>query len=144
MSEDNNGKVFSEIEEMLGEDGAEKVKQVRQGSAITATGKNYTGVLQRLAVAVAKKDTDEQYRQALLLATFLSREDATRVVAALDERRRYGVDITPVVDLITAWSAVAGATGGRITSIVEGITHQVQTLNTSKEYQKMKQGEKKE
>ena len=62
-----------------------------------------------LAKAVSAPDTE--YRNALVLASFLNREDATTVVAALDERRRYGVSITPVVDLITAWSAVVGAGG---------------------------------
>ena len=102
----------SSLASILGEELSEKLKpESRQDGIISAKSSQYVGPLQKLATAV-KGETE--YRQALLLSTFLSREDATRVVAALDERRRYGANIQPIVDLITAWAAVVGADGGRV------------------------------
>ena len=117
-----------DIEELMGENLAKRVQDMKHGDALLSGGANkYESVNQKLATAVT--DPEEQYRQALLLSTFLSRDDARKVVAALDERRRYGVDITPVVDLITSWCAVVGATGGRVQSLVETQTHQSLTTN---------------
>ncbi len=101
---------------------------------VSSSKEKYVGVLQK--VATAARDVEAEYRQALLLSTFLDREDATRVVAALSERQRYGVDITPIVNLVTAWSAVKGADGGRVRAIIEGLTHQTTTMNASEAFKK--------
>lgn len=123
-----NKSVVDEIEDMLGKEAADRLKEIKHGDSVFAGGKaQYESVLKILAKAAS--DPDRDYRQALLLSTFLSRDDATNVVAALDERRRYGVDITSVVDLVTAWSAVQDAKGGRVQSLIEGQTHQSITTN---------------
>jgi len=120
--------VVDEIEEMLGKEAADRLKEIKHGDGVFSGGKSqYESVMKILAKAVG--DPDKDYRQALLLSTFLDRDDATRVVAALDERKRYGVDITPVVDLIHAWAAVKGASGGRVESLIQGQTHQSITTN---------------
>ncbi len=127
MAEDEKD-ISTEIEELLGKEAADRVKEIKHGDSMLSSGKaGYESILKLLAKAA--KVPDQDYRQALLLSTFLSREDATRVVAALDERRRYNVDITPVVDLITSWAAVQGARGGRVDSIIQGQTHQSITTN---------------
>lgn len=129
MEPDELGKsVIDEIEEMLGKEAADRLKEIKHGDSVFSGGKaQYESVLKILAKAAS--DPDRDYRQALLLSTFLNRDDATKVVAALDERKRYGVDITPVVDLIHAWAAVQGARGGRVESLIEGQTHQSITTN---------------
>jgi hypothetical protein len=130
MEEQNDGEktLMGEIEDLMGKEAAERIKEIKHGDSVLTGGKaGYESVMKILAKAVASPDKD--YRQALLLSTFLDRDDATQVVAALDERQRYGVDITPVVNLITAWSAVQGARGGRIDSLIEGQTHQSITTN---------------
>jgi len=128
MPEDPGKSVIDEIEEMLGKEASERLKEIKQGDSLFSGGKTqYESVLKILAKAAS--DPDKDYRQALLLSTFLNRDDATKVVAALDERKRYGADITPVVDLIHAWAAVQGARGGRVQSLIEGQTHQSITTN---------------
>ncbi len=126
--DDNEKSIVDDIEEMLGKEAADRVKQLQHGESILSGGKpEYQSVLKILLKAV--QDVEKDYRQALVLAAFLDRDDATIVVAALDERRRYGVDITPVVDLISAWTAVEGARGGRAGLAIEGQTHQSITTN---------------
>ena len=129
MEQEENGKqLMDEIEEIIGKEATERIKDIKHGDSLMAGGKlGYESVMKILAKAVASPDKD--YRQALLLSTFLDRDDATQVVAALDERQRYGVDITPVVNLITAWAAVQNARGGRVESLIQGQTHQSITTN---------------
>jgi hypothetical protein len=126
--------LLDEIENLMGggEEAAALVEGLRHGEGLITDGKSkaYQGVLQKIASAIPMLDTEAQYRQALLLSAFLDRDDAGRVIAALDERRRYGVDITPVIDLVTAWAAIKGASGGRIDNIVESLTHQSISANT--------------
>lgn len=120
--------VIDEIEEMLGKDAADRVKAAQHGDTIFSGGKaQYENVLKLLLKAA--QDPDKDYRQAIYQSAFLDREDANIVVAALDERKRYGVDITPIVDMVTAWAAVEGARGGRSGLIIEGQTHQSITTN---------------
>lgn len=123
-----NKDLIDEIEELIGKEAADKVQDIKHGGGILGGGKaGYENVIKLLIKAA--QDPDKDYRQALILAAFLDREDATVVVSALDERKRYGVDITPVVDLITAWAAVEGARGGRAGLAVEAQTHQSVTTN---------------
>ena len=120
--------VMTEIEEMLGKEAAERIEKMKHGDSVLSGGKAaYESVMKILAKAV--KTPDAEYRQALLLTTFLDRDDALRVVAALDERRRYGVDIAPVVDLITAWQGVVGAQGGRANLLLQGQIRQEISTN---------------
>ncbi len=146
MPEEESKDIATEIEELLGKEAADRVKELKHGDSMLSGGKSgYESILKILAKAA--KVPDQDYRQALLLSTFLSREDATRVVAALDERRRYDVDITPIVDLITAWAAVQGARGGRVDSIIEGQTHSSISANVvgaAKSFIKNKKGSRDE
>ena len=125
----------------FGDDDAGGEAGGRQDGLLFSDNKSQKGVLQRLA-QVSKT---EDYRQQLLLGDFESREDATRVVAAIDERTRYGVDIGPVVDLVAAWSAVRGAQGGRVHSLITGVTRrEVGVYGDMKDRIKDKVGKKQE
>lgn len=133
MADDSNDGVMNEIEKIFGSEVAGKFKEIGEAGAgdgvLTGKDKNYQSVIQKLATAITQADLDGKYKQQLLLSTFMSRDDASLVVAAIDERKRYGVDLNPIVDLIIAWAAVKGASGGRIESIVESLTHQSISTN---------------
>ena len=131
MENREDGKdVISEIEEMLGKDAADRVKAMKHGEGVLAGDKAaYESVLKILARAV--KEPHRDYLDALLLSTFPNEDQAKLFVAALDERLRYGVDITPIVALLTAKAAVVGARGGRAGLLIEGQTHQSITTNLS-------------
>ena len=84
------------------------------------------GVMQKMATAPTK---DDEYRQALLLANFLSTEESDRAVNAIAFCRRYGGDLTPIIDKIIARCAVKGA---RVSEIVDALTHLRMTTNAPK------------
>lgn len=135
MTEEYN--IEKDVQDILDDVTGQRLKDMKHGEGLLTGGnRQYQSVLQRLAQTI-KNNTD--YRQALLLASFLGPEESDRAVAAISECQRFGVDITPLVDKIVARCAVKGATGGRIQSIVEALTHQQITANTSKEYQKLQQ-----
>lgn len=120
---DENSSVMSDIENLFGEALVDRLKELKHGEGVIGAGKGaYQSVLQKLATAVSSAEDD--YRQALLLGTFLNREDASKVVAALSERKRYGVDIQGIKDLVTAWAAVKDAQGGVRQGIITALTHQ--------------------
>jgi hypothetical protein len=100
----------------------------RGDSSIATMAKSYQGVLQKLATAVLKKEEVQEYRQILLLADYLSTEEADRVTAAIAEALRYGLSLTPILDWITNRCAVGG---GRANLIKEIMTHQVITTQRS-------------
>lgn len=81
-------------------------------------------VLQRSMTAVTK---DEDYRQELKTAFFLSTEEADKVVAAINESDRYGCSRKPIVDWLIARSAGIG--GGRLKAIFDTISHTTFTSN---------------
>lgn len=128
--------VEKDVQDLLDDITGNRIKEMKHGEGMLTGKDRYQSVLQRLAQTI-KQDTD--YRQALLLAAFLGPEESDRAVAAIAECKRFGVDITPLVDKIIARCAVKGATGGRVQAIVESLTHQQITAQTSKDYQKQQQ-----
>lgn len=96
----------------------------RGDSSIATMAKSGLGVLQKLATAVLQKEEEHEYRQILLLADYLSTEEADRVSAAVAEAQRYGLSLTPILDWITNRCAVRG---GRANLIKEVLTHQIIT-----------------
>ena len=83
-----------------------------------------SSVLQRSMTAVTK---DEDYRQELKTAFFLSTDEADKVVAAINESDRYGCSRKPIVDWLIARSAGVG--GGRLKAIFDTISHTTFTTN---------------
>jgi len=100
----------------------------RGDSSIATMAKSGLGVLQKLATAVLRKEEIQEYRQILLLADYLSTEEADRVSAAIAETLRYGLSLTPILDWITNRCAVRG---GRANLIREILTHQIITTQRS-------------
>jgi len=82
------------------------------------------GVLHRAMTAVNK---DTEYRQELKTAFFLSTNEADLVVAAINEAKRYGCSLTPIVDWLVARSS--GVHGGRLKAIFETLSHTTFTTN---------------
>ena len=74
------------------------------------------GVLQRVVTAVGK---DEDYRQILLLAAFDNKQEAMLASDAITERKRYGVDIQPILDRVIAQCAVKS---GRVDKVLSAMT----------------------
>ena len=123
--------ILSEIEKELEKELLKRTNgdtPATTGSGISPDGQARIGVLVRLLTAV--KD-DEDYRQILLLADFLDDDEADRVTAALEERRRYGCSITPILDWVSARCGVNKISHGksRATLGVEGLTHTTLTTN---------------
>ncbi len=117
-----------DLDEILDKVTADRVKELRHGDSLLTGGKqSYQSVIQKMATAIGNTDTD--YRQALLLASFLSPEESDKATSAISECKRYGVDITPIIDRISARCGVKGATGGRVENIIEALTHQSITSN---------------
>lgn len=140
MAEEYN--VTDDLDEILDKEMADRVKEMRHGEGLLTSGKQgYQSVLQRIATAIG--DSDKEYRQSLLLASFLSPEESDKATAAISECKRYGVPITPIVDRIIARCAVKGATGGRVQDIKEALTHQNITANTPGGFKKMFQNQNK-
>jgi hypothetical protein len=83
------------------------------------------GVMQKMATAPVK---DDDYRQALLLANFMSAEESDRAVNAIAFCQRYGGDLTPIVNKIIARCAVKG---GRVSELIDALTHMRLTQTTS-------------
>lgn len=118
----------SEIEEIIGKEAFDRIKEMKHGEGLlTAKGQSYQSVIQRIATAIT--DPDKEYRQALLLASFLSTREADLACAAIAECQRYKAPITPIIDRIIARCGVKGATGGRVQDIIEAMTHQHITAN---------------
>lgn len=112
------------IRDRAGEVAADKINsnQSETSSAVLKGAKPYSSTIQEIVHAVP--DARKDYRQALLTAAFIDEQQATRASAAISELLRYGIDITPIVDRITALCAVEGAKGGRIGNVIEALTHQ--------------------
>lgn len=102
------------------------VKEMQRDDGILTKGLSGSqqSVLQRAMTAEKK---DEDYRQELKTACFLSTEEADRLVAAINEADRYGCSRKPIVDWLIARSA--GLHGGRIRAIFETISHTTFTTN---------------
>ena len=82
------------------------------------------GVLHRLLTAIVE---DKEYRQELKTAFFLSTQEADKVVAAINERKRYGCSLTPIIDWLLARSA--GVHGSRVKDILQALSST--TFNTN-------------
>jgi len=80
------------------------------------------GVLVKLLTAV---QDEKEYRQALLTGDFLDDDEADRVAAAIEERRRYGITIIPILDWCAARCGVNRGGHGKSRAVlgVEGLTH---------------------
>jgi len=102
------------------------VNKLKREDGILTRGLSNTqsSVLQRSMTAVTK---DEDYRQELKTAFFLSTEEADKVVAAINESDRYGCSRKPIVDWLIARSA--GVNGGRLQAIFDTISHTTFTTN---------------
>ncbi len=96
------------------------VKDMKREDGILTRGLSSAqqGVLQR-AMSAEKKDED--YRQELKTAFFLSTEEADNWVKALNECDRYGCSRKLNIDWLVARNA--GIQGGRFKAILEAITH---------------------
>jgi len=84
------------------------------------------GVLQRLVTAVKE---DDEYRQILLTASFDSKHEAQMAADAIEERKRYGVSIRPILDRIIAQCSVKGA---RVNLITDASSRFTLNTNTGK------------
>lgn len=106
------------------------------GSGISPDGTARVGVLIKLLTAVK----EDEYRQALIMSDFLDDDEADRVAAAIEERRRYGLSIAPVLDWCAARCGVNKIAHGksRATLAIEGLTHSTFTTNSSSRNKKDK------
>ena len=82
---------------------AETMQELTESGFDSTSMENKLGVLQRCITSVVKND---EYRQILLLAAFDNKQEALLASDAISERRRYGVDITPILDRVIAQCAV--------------------------------------
>lgn len=98
------------------------------GSSAVSEQRKELGVLQKIAT-VQKNDND--YRQLLLMGAFPDDVMAKKCVAAINERKMCGVDITPILDRVVAECAVRSGGrwyGGRsqmsrVQEIITALTH---------------------
>jgi len=97
-------------------------------------------VLVQLLTAVKE---EKEYRQALLTGDFLDDDEADRVAAAIEERRRYGLSLLPIVDWVSARCGVNREHGkSRVALSIEGLTHSTfTTQNRSYKLKKNKDNE---
>jgi hypothetical protein len=103
-----------------------KLEQMKRGDGnVVKSMEAQLGVLQRIVTAPQK---NEEYRQALLLANFLSPEEADRAVNAIAWCNRYDGDLGPIVDKLIARCAVKG---GRVADVIDALTHMRLTTNYS-------------
>lgn len=92
------------------------------GSAVSVDNKNRTGVLLRLLTAI---ESEKEYRQALLTASFKDDEEADRAAAAISEAKRFGLSLDPILDWAAARCGVSqhGHGKSRAELGIEGLTH---------------------
>ena len=123
MDDPKGHDIQEDVDDILDKVTADRIKEMRHGDGVLTEGKgSYQSVIQKMATAIG--DTSKDYRQALLLASFQAPEESDKATSCISELRRYGVDITPVIDRISGRCGVKGATGGRIQNIIEALTHQ--------------------
>lgn len=127
---DDNGHNAQSAEEMFETQQTKRaffnLEELKRGDGnVVKMSEAQLGVLQKIATAPKE---DDEYRQALLLAEFLSPEEADRAVNAIAFCRRYGGDLTPIVDKIIAR---CGVKGGRVIAITDALTHMRLTTNYS-------------
>lgn len=96
----------------------------QQGPDITMANKEYNSVLQRAMSSIVDNN---DYRQALGIARWLSEDDWQSWCNAFQECKRYGVDTGFLIDRLIAKSA--GVDGGKLKSIFETISHTTFTTN---------------
>lgn len=138
MSDDAIVEIEKELEKELLKRNRDEDPAV-SGSGILPDGQVRIGVLLRLLTAVQE---EKEYRQALITSDFLDDDEADRVAAAIEERRRYGLSITPILDWCAARCGVNKTHGkSRATLAVEGLTHSTFTTNSPNKNQKNKEKE---
>ena len=141
MSDD----LFQEIEKELGK---ELINRQRDGeSQLPGDGVSPDATQQRLSVLLqlltAVKE-EKEYRQALLTGDFLDDDEADRVAAAIEERRRYGLSVIPILDWVSARCGVNQAHGkSRVALSIEGLTHS-SFMTNSRGYDKKKKDKEEE
>ena len=141
MSDD----LFQEIEKELGK---ELVNRQREGeSQVPGDGVAPDNTQHRLSVLLqlltAVKE-EKEYRQALLTGDFLDDDEADRVAAAIEERRRYGLTVIPILDWVSARCGVNRAHGkSRVALSIEGLTHS-SFMTNNQSYDKRKKKDKEE
>lgn len=134
--------VQEDVNDILDKVTADRIKEMQHGEGVLTFGNRaYQSVLQKIATAI--NDPDKEYRQALLLASFLSPEESDKAVYAIAECRRYGAPITVIVDRIIARCGVKGFTGGRVQDIKDALTHQSITTNTTAGMKKVMENQNK-
>lgn len=128
--EDNgNGQSLDEIAEGEAFKGALlNARDMKREDGILTRGLSsaQSGVLQRAMTAEKK---DEDYRQELKTAFFLTTDEADNWVKALNECDRYGCSRKLNIDWLIARNA--GIQGGRFKAILEAITHTVFQSNVT-------------
>jgi hypothetical protein len=82
----------------------------------SAGNKHELGVLQKVITAIEK---EQDYRQLLMKADFLTTQEADKAANALAWAMRYGVSIRPVLDKIAARVSVNAR---RVEQVLDGLT----------------------
>lgn len=100
-------------------------KLKRTDGIITTMGGQSVGIMQK--IVTANKEAD--YRQAIKTANFMSIEESDRVVAAYDERRRYGVDTRAITDWVEARKSVKG---WLVEAVIRSFTRRDTTFTSNK------------
>ena len=125
MEEDNGHKsssALAEFEKTAIAAAAATMQELTESGNDAYSMEQKLGVLQRVVTAVAK---DDDYRQILLLAAFDNKQEANLAADAITERKRYGVDIQPILDRVISQCAVKS---GRVDKVLTAMT--TYSLNT--------------
>lgn len=135
----------NEINDFLKEQGVTDLDEAKGANSSILRGRNAGGnAMTRLSTSIS--DPLKEYRQAMLLAAFESREQSSRCAAALAECQRYGVTdgLSAIVDRVICDCGANGAVGGRVNAIVDALTHTRLTTNNPEATKRFLQGKKKD
>lgn len=111
------------FEEKAIADAAATMRELTESGLDSTSIEAKLGVLQRAITAVAK---DDEYRQILLLAAFDNKQEAMLASDAITERKRYGVDIQPILDRLIAQCAVHA---DRLNRVLSAMTNYSMNIN---------------
>lgn len=117
MEEGNNGHGIGVLEDEILKEVAHDLDNMKEIGSDSMSPTAKLGVLQKIITAIVK---DDDYRQVLLLGCFDSKQEAMLASDAISERKRYGVDITPIVDRVIAQCAIHA---DRVEKALKGMTH---------------------
>lgn len=128
MEDKDDGKrdatALAEFEKKAIAEAAETMAEMTESGQDAYSVEQKLGVLQRAITAVAK---DDEYRQILLLAAFDNKQEAMLASDAITERKRYGVDIQPILDRVIAQCAVKAE---RLNRVLTAMTTHTMNLGT--------------